>query len=125
MKRGSPNGATASSRADAGAARPAESRPRVLFAPTDPLTAISAVKVRMPRQARVACARRSTASGAGEPGPDGSFRSGAAHEADTIATTATSARARPIDGRAVIFFRASVTQIESTFRYVSTGPICL
>ena len=35
--------------------------------PTDPLTAISAVKVRMPRQARVACARTSAASGAGAP----------------------------------------------------------
>src|SRR5262245_65853402 len=94
MKSGAPNGAAASRRADAGAARPAVNRARNRRPPIDPLPAISAVMVETALHARVASASADAASGAGAPGPAGSFISGAPHPAHTIALTSVARSTR-------------------------------
>ena len=55
MNTGFPNGAIPSSRARAGAAKPASIRPRSFVVPALPDSAIDAVIVFTPRQAAVAC----------------------------------------------------------------------
>jgi hypothetical protein len=55
MNTGFPNGAIPSSRARAGAAKPASIRPRSFVEPALPDIAIDAVIVFTPRQAAVAC----------------------------------------------------------------------
>ena len=60
---GGPNGATASIRADAGAATPTERRPRNRLPAALPPAATSAVSVRIPRHVAVACVSASAASG--------------------------------------------------------------
>src|SRR5712691_4659856 len=101
MNIGAPNGAAASSRADAGDASPAESRARNRCPPTDPAAAISAVMVETARQVLVASDTASRASLAGLPGPAGSFISGAAQDAHSNAPMrngiALIARPEPVD----------------------------
>src|SRR5262249_36169648 len=89
MNRGAPNGAAASRRADAGRATPTSMRPRTRSPPIDPLTAISAVRVFTRWQAAVASTMASRARGAGAPGPEGSFSSGAPQPVLIIATANT------------------------------------
>src|SRR5262249_15426955 len=67
--------------------------------PIDPLTAISAVRVFTRWQAAVASTMASRASGAGAPGPEGSFSSGAPQPVLIIATANTPRNPRTQENR--------------------------
>src|SRR5262245_44615420 len=89
MKSGWANGPMASRRAEAGDCTPRFRRARNRRPPADPLTDASAVNDEMARQVLVASANASAASGAGAPGPMGSFVNAAPHDtAETADRTA-------------------------------------
>ena len=100
MNSGWPAGATASSRAEAGEARPASRRAWSRRPPTAPATAISALIEDTALQAAVASMNASAASDAGVPAPAGSFISEGAQPA---ANSTSAAAAVPAPRRTYFF----------------------